>query len=98
MPPISKKRGSSFMATTTHVVVFKEALDRNAKPEIFTCTAAEASEIQELLDRVCNEGDGPVGSLSYTEFVEQVEPIALSQLKDRFEDELASLEEEEAEV
>jgi hypothetical protein len=85
------------MATKTHVVVFKEAMDRNAQPELFTCSAAEAGEIQELLDRVCDQGSGPIYSLSYTEFVEQVAPITLNKLRERFADELAELEAEEEE-
>ena len=73
-------------------------MDRNAQPELFTCSAAEADEIQVLLASVENEGSGPVGSLSYTEFVEKVETITLAELRDRFADELeaAELEEEEA--
>jgi hypothetical protein len=47
------------MATKTHVVIFKETMDRNAQPEIFTCSAAEANEIEELLGTVENEGSGP---------------------------------------
>jgi hypothetical protein len=86
------------MATKTCVVIFKESMDRNAQPELFTCSAAEADEIQVLLASVENEGSGPVGSLSYTEFVEKVETITLAELRDRFADELeaAELEEEEA--
>jgi hypothetical protein len=88
------------MATKTHIVIFKEAMDRNAQPELFTCSAAEADEIQTLLATVENEGSGPIGSLSYTEFVEQVAPITLAELRERFADELeaAELEEEEAEA
>lgn len=83
------------MAIKTHVVVFKESMDRNAQPEMFTCSADEADEIQELLGRVCNQGSGSIDSLSYTDFVEQVAPITLAELKERFADELAALEEEE---
>ena len=57
------------MAIKTNVVIFKAAMDRNAQPEIFTCSAAEANEIEELLGTVENEGSGPIGSLSYTAFV-----------------------------
>jgi len=85
------------MATKTHVVIFKEAMDRNGQPEIFTCSAAEGDEIQTLLATVENEGWGPIGSLSYTEFVEQVAPITLAELRERFADELAELETEEEE-
>jgi hypothetical protein len=70
-------------------------MDRNAQPEMFTCSADEADEIQELLGRVCNQGSGSIDSLSYTDFVEQVAPITLAELKERFADELAALEEEE---
>jgi hypothetical protein len=80
----------------THIVVFKEAMEKYAQPEIFTCSADEAEEILELLNKVCNEGCGPIDGLSYTEFVEQVEQITLAELKERFEDELASVEEDEA--
>jgi hypothetical protein len=43
------------------------------------------------------EAAAPFGSLSYTEFVEQVEPITLAELQDRFADELAELEADEEE-
>jgi len=79
----------------THIVVFKEAMEKYAQPEIFTCSANEADEILELLNKVCNEGCGPIDSLSYTEFVEQVEPITLEKLRERFADELAELDEDE---
>lgn len=86
------------MATKTCVVIFRESMDRNAQPELFTCSAAEADEIQTLLATVENEGSGPIGSLSYTEFVEKAETITLAELRNRFADELeaAELEEEEA--
>jgi hypothetical protein len=70
------------MATKTHVVIFKKAMDRNAQPEIFTCSAAEADEIRGLLATLENEGSGPIGSLSYTEFVEEVGTITLAELSD----------------
>jgi hypothetical protein len=79
----------------THVVAFKEAVEKYAQPEIFTCSAAEADAILELLGRVCNEGSGPIDSLSYTAFVERVGPITLAELKDRFADDLAELEADE---
>jgi hypothetical protein len=85
------------MATKTHVVIFKEAMDRNAQPEIFTCSATEANEIQLLLASVENEGSGPIGSLSYTEFVEEVKTITLAELRERFADELDAAELEAAE-
>jgi hypothetical protein len=81
----------------THVVVFKEAMEKYAQPEMFTCSGNEADAIQELLDRVCNEGCGPIDALSYTEFVEVVEPISLKELQERFADELAELEAAEEE-
>jgi hypothetical protein len=81
----------------THVVAFKEAMEKYAQPEMFTCSADEADEILELLNKVCDQGSGPIDSLSYTEFVEPVERITLAELKERFEDELAALEEEEEE-
>jgi hypothetical protein len=85
------------MAEKTSIVIFKEAMDRNAQPELFTCSAAEADEIQVLLATVENEGSGPIGSLSYTEFVEQVEPITLAELRERFAEELEAAELEAAE-
>jgi hypothetical protein len=72
-------------------------MNRNAQPEIFTCSAAEADEIQALLATVENEGDGPIGSLSYTEFVEQVAPITLAELRERFAEELEAADLEAAE-
>jgi hypothetical protein len=85
------------MATKTHVVVFKESMDRYARPELFTCSAAEANEIEGLLGTVENEGSGPIGSLSYTDFVEQVAPITLAELRERFAEELEAAELEAAE-
>jgi hypothetical protein len=79
----------------THIVVFKEAMEKYAQPEIFTCSADEAEEILELLNTVCSEGCGPIDGLSYTEFVEQVEQITLKELRERFADELVELEEDE---
>ena len=80
----------------THIVVFKDSDDKHAQPEMFTCSAAEAGEIRELLDRVCNQGMGPIDSLSYTEFVEKVGTITLKKLQKRFAGELSKLEAEEA--
>jgi hypothetical protein len=80
------------MSTKTHVVIFKEAMDRNAQPELFTCSAAEANEIEELLGTVENEGSGPIGSLSYTDFVEEVQTITLTELRERFAEELEAAE------
>jgi hypothetical protein len=95
--PFQEIGAPSFMATKTHVVIFKEAMDRNAQPEIFTCSAAEGNEIEELLATVENEGSGPIGSLSYTKFVEQVQPITLAELRERFAEELEAAELEAAE-
>jgi hypothetical protein len=81
----------------THIIIFKEANEKYAKPEMFVCDAAEADEIQELLATVENEGSGPIGSLSYTEFVEQVEPITVAKLRERFAEELEAAELEAAE-
>jgi hypothetical protein len=75
------------------VVAFKDSGDKYAEPEIFICSAEEAAEVQELLDTVCNEGDGVIDSLSYKEFTFQAEPITLAELRSRFEDQLAGLEE-----
>ena len=85
--------------TQTHIVIFKEANERYAKPEIYTCLAKEADGIEDLLDKVCNEGDGPIGGLSDTEFVEKVATITLAELRERFEEELeaAAKEDEEEE-
>lgn len=81
----------------TQIVAFKESMEKYARPEIFTCSADEADEILELLDRVCNQGDGPIDSLSYTEFVEEAGTITLAELSERFADELAELEEDDDE-
>lgn len=83
------------MATKTHVVIFKEADERYAEPEIYTCSGNEATAIEELLETVGNQGSGPIETLSYTEFVEKVEPITLAELRERFADELTELEEAE---
>ena len=100
MPPSFRKTEISVVMRDkkvgTRVVAFKEAMEKYAQPEMFTCSADEADTILELLNKVCNEGCGPIDGLSYTEFVEQVEQITLAELKERFEDELASVEEEEA--
>jgi hypothetical protein len=81
----------------TYIVAFRRAMEKYAQPTIFTCSANEADAIQELLDRVCNEGSGPIGTLRNTEFVEQVKPTTLAELQYRFADELAELEAEEEE-
>jgi hypothetical protein len=80
----------------THVVIFKEANEKYAQPEIFVCAANEADAILELLGKVENEGSGPIGTLSCTNFVEKVETTTLAELQERFADELAESEEEKA--
>ena len=75
------------------VVAFKDSGEKYAEPEIYTCSAEEEGDIQELLDKVCNMGGGPVDSLSYKEFTFQAELITLKALRERFADELAELEE-----
>ena len=47
------------MATKTHIVIFKDVMERNAQPKLFTYSADEADEIQALLVTVENEGSGP---------------------------------------
>jgi hypothetical protein len=79
------------------VVVFKDSGEKYAEPEIYTCSDEEEGEIQKLLDKVCNVGDGPIDSLSYREFTFQVSQITLPELREHFADELAKLEEEEEE-
>jgi hypothetical protein len=86
MPPI-QKGAPNFMATKTHVVIFKEAMEKYAQPEIYICDAAEADEIQALLETVGDECNGPIERLSYTEFVEQVKMITLGELRERFAEE-----------
>jgi hypothetical protein len=83
------------MATKTHVVIFKEAMEKYAQPELYICAANEADAIEELLETVGNEGCGPIETLSYTEFVEEIKTISLADLRERFADELAELEEDE---
>ena len=80
------------------VAAFKDSGEKYAEPEIYTCSAEEEGDIQELLDKVCNMGDGPIDSLSHKEFTFQVEPITLAKVKERFADELAELEAEEEEA
>ncbi len=50
---------------------------------------------KECSTNVCNMGAGPIESLSYSEFTEQIEPITLAELGDRFAEELKGLAEEE---
>jgi hypothetical protein len=68
----------------THIVIFKEANEKYAKPEMFVCYAAEADEIQALLESVGNECNGPIERLPYTEFVEKARTITLAELRGRF--------------
>lgn len=77
------------------VVAFKDIGQKYAEPEIYTCSATEQGDIQEVLDKVRNMGDGPIDSLSYKEFAFQAEPITLKELRERFADELAELDEDE---
>lgn len=85
------------MAIKTHVVVFKEAMETYAQPEIYICDAAEADQIQALLETVGNECNGPIERLSYTEFVEEVGTITLAELRGRFAEESDAAELEAAE-
>jgi hypothetical protein len=82
---------------STHVIIFKEALERYAQPEIYICDAAEAGEIQALLETVGEERNGPIERLPYAEFVEEVQTIALGELRERFGEELEPAELEAAE-
>jgi hypothetical protein len=93
---ISKLDVAKAVAARPHVVTFKQAMEKCAQPEMYICAAEEAGQIQELLATVENEGSGPIGSLSYTEFVKQVAPITLAELRERFADELEAASEEEA--
>jgi hypothetical protein len=78
----------------THIIVFKEANEKYAKPEMFVCNAAEAGEIQALLRTVGEECNGPIESLRYTEFVEEVGVITLAELRVRFAEESDAPDEE----
>jgi hypothetical protein len=77
----------------THIVVFKEADEKYAKPELFVCDAAEADQIQALLETVGEECNGPIERLSYTEFVEEVGAITLAELRARFAEESDAVDE-----
>lgn len=79
----------------THIIIFKEANEKYAKPEMFVCDATEADEIHALLDSVGNECNGPIECLSYTEFVTEVEKITLAELRERFAEQ-SEAEEEDA--
>jgi ribosomal silencing factor RsfS len=80
-----RKRASNFMATD--IVVFKEANEKYAKPEMFVCDANEADVIRALLETLGEECNGPIENLSYTEFVEEVKTITLAELRERFVEE-----------
>jgi hypothetical protein len=71
----------------THIIIFKEAHEKHAKPEMFVCDAAEADEIQALLESVGEECNGPIARLPYSEFVEEVGTITLAELRERFAEE-----------
>jgi hypothetical protein len=78
----------------THIIVFKEAHEKYAKPEMFVCDANEADEIQTLLETVGDECNGPIERLHYAEFVEKAETITLAELRGRFAQESEEAEEE----
>jgi hypothetical protein len=80
----------------THIVVFKEANEKYAKSEMFVCDAAEADQIQALLETVGDECNGPIERLPYAEFVEQVKMITLAELRGRFAEESDAAGEEAA--
>jgi hypothetical protein len=82
-----EKSALCFMAIKTHVVIFKEAMERYAQPEIYICNAAEADEIKALLASVGDECNGPIERLSYTEFVLEAGTISLAELRGRFAEE-----------
>jgi hypothetical protein len=71
----------------THIIIFKEANEKYAKPEMFVCDAAEADEIQALLESVGEECNGPIARLPYTEFIEEAKMISLAELRGRFAEE-----------
>jgi hypothetical protein len=78
----------------THIIIFKEANEKYAKPEMFVCDAAEADEIQALLESVGDECNGPIARLPYTEFVEEAKMITLAELRERFAEEPNAASEE----
>jgi hypothetical protein len=82
------------MAKKIHVVIFKEAMEIYAQPEIYICDANEADAIQALLESVGNECNGPIERLLYTEFVEKAEMITLAELRGRFAEESDTAAEE----
>ena len=79
---------------STHIVVFKEAHEKYAKPGIFVCDAAEADEIQALLETVGEGCNGPIERLPHAEFVEKAETATLAELRRRFAQEPDAVEEE----
>jgi hypothetical protein len=76
------------------IVVFKEANEKYAKPEMFVCDANEAHAIQALLETVGEERNGPIERLPYVEFVEEARMITLAELRERFAQESEEAEEE----
>lgn len=78
----------------THIVVFKEAHSKYAKPEIYLCNSNEADEIQALLETVGEERNGPIERLPYTEFVEKAGAITVAELRGRFAKESDAVDEE----
>jgi hypothetical protein len=68
----------------THIIMFKEANEKYAGPEIFVCNADEEDDIQALLETVGDECNGPIEHLPYVEFVEKAETITLAELRGRF--------------
>jgi hypothetical protein len=71
----------------THIIIFREANEKYAKPEMFVCNANEADEIQALLETVGEECNGPIERLPYAEFVEEAGAITLAELRVRFAEE-----------
>jgi hypothetical protein len=82
----------------TRIIIFREANEKYAKPEMFICNPAEANEIQALLETVGDECNGPIERLPCTEFVEQVKMIKLAELRERFAEKLEAAELEAPEL
>jgi hypothetical protein len=87
LPPISEMVGTGFMTNETHIVAFGYFMDVCGKPDIYTCAASEAKEIQKLLTAVACEGWGPITPLYDRDFVEGVPSITLEELYERFAEE-----------
>jgi hypothetical protein len=81
------------MTTKTRIIIFTEAMETYAEPEIYVCDAAEADRIQALLESVGDECNGPIARLPYTEFVEEAETITLAELRERFAEESCAVDE-----